>query len=78
MLGKECRAVVLGIVVSVDGSYHLEVHRHNDEPRTQTFENAPHTATVNVMPYFQFDGAPIELEGPQFRVISKTGDRRGI
>jgi len=71
MLGKNVGRVVLAVVIALDGSYHLEVHRHHDEPRTQTYQNAVFTATVTVRPYFQFGSALIEeLEGPQFRVVS--------
>ncbi len=70
--------VLFAEFVRCASSYHTGVDRYRGEPRTQTFENAPHTATVNVMPYFQFGGALIELEGPQLCVVSSTGDTRGI
>jgi hypothetical protein len=69
MLGKECRTVVLAIVVSLDGSYHLEVLRHHDEPRTQTYDNATYTATVSALPKLFEDPALSDLQGRKFRVV---------
>jgi hypothetical protein len=76
---KEPLVITLALFVEFvrcASSYRTGLDRYRDEPRTQTFENAAHTATVNVMPYFQFGGALIELEGPQFRVVSSTGGTR--
>jgi hypothetical protein len=58
-------SVLLVELVKGAALYHLEKERYQDEPHNQTFENAVYTATVNVMPYFQFGGALIEPEGPR-------------